>query len=306
MDSTDPHAVHVVQEGVIIPEDGTFKDAERTQNVVDIHHIDEERDAEVGVEISKFNLNYTFQPPDLRDYKLRSVLKEAIDPQSLPKKVDLRGEWGDIMDQGSLGSCVANTVSGCIRFVRRKLNMTVYDPSRLYIYYYGRKIEDFPVEEDTGMYIRSGYKSVAKYSVCAERNWPYKEDIFDQEPSEYAQSAARTHRVFDYYNLDPDPLELKKCLADGYPISFGAAVFESFMSATTARTGVVPVPKPRERSLGGHAMTIVGYDEEKQHYLVANSWSANWGDKGFCYFPYEYMHNGIMCGDYWSPRRFGK
>jgi C1A family cysteine protease len=299
-------STHIIVQNGLDMSGTSLRDATRTESVIQVHDVHPDRDEEVGINMSKFNLNYVFQPPDMRDIKYKSLLGAEVDPESLPKSVDLREEWGEVLNQGSLGSCVANSVAGCIRFARKKMGMTVYNPSRLHIYYYGRKIEDFPLDEDTGLYIRSGYKSVAKYSVCSEKNWPYKEDMFAQEPSEYARAAARQHRAFDYLSLDAEPVVLKKCLADGFPISFGFTVFESFMSASTARTGVVTMPDRRERSLGGHAMSIVGYDDDKQHYIVANSWSSDWGDKGFCYFPYGYLDDDALCGDYWTARRFSK
>src|SRR6478609_268536 len=102
--------------------------------------IDSERGEECGVALSKFNLNYVFQPKDRRD-KLLSSVKPVRAERELPDKVDLiTDSWGPIFDQGELGSCVSNSVAYCIRYVRTKDKMTVYDPSRLYIYYYGRVI----------------------------------------------------------------------------------------------------------------------------------------------------------------------
>ena len=282
------------------------KQRRKTNSVVIAKSINVERDEECNVPLSEYNLNYVFEPKDSRDKKLKTLLKE-IQIKDLPATVDLSqdGAWGDMLDQGDIGSCVANSVSYCIRYVRQKHKTTVYDPSRLFIYYYGRVVENFPISEDTGLYIRSGYKSVAKYSVCSERNWPYIPYRFAVEPNAYAISAAKQHKTFEYFSIDHDLFQLKKCLVDGYPISFGFTVFDSFMSSHVAKTGKVSVPKySEEEESGGHCMTIVGYDDESKCFKVANSWGKKWGLGGFCLMPYEFIMNENYVGDFWSPRRF--
>lgn len=39
--------------------------------------------------------------------------------------------------------------------------------------------------------------------------------------------------------------------------------------------------------LGGHAVSIVGYDDNKQAYIIRNSWGEDWGDHGFAYVSYD-------------------
>jgi C1A family cysteine protease len=46
-----------------------------------------------------------------------------------------------------------------------------------------------------------------------------------------------------------------------------------------------------------HAITIVGWDDSKQAYLVKNSWGPNWGDKGYIWV--EYGCNNIGYGAAW-------
>jgi len=43
--------------------------------------------------------------------------------------------------------------------------------------------------------------------------------------------------------------------------------------------------------VGGHAVTIVGYDSNEQYWIVKNSWSANWGENG--YFRIGFREAGI-------------
>jgi len=39
--------------------------------------------------------------------------------------------------------------------------------------------------------------------------------------------------------------------------------------------------------VGGHAISIVGYDDTKQAYIIRNSWGPEWGEKGFGYVAYD-------------------
>jgi C1A family cysteine protease len=248
-------------------------------------------------------LNYVFSKPDTRDFRYKTYFTADVD--ALPERVDLREHWSDVMDQGDLGSCVANAIAGAIRATRSKNKMSVYDPSRLFIYYFARVLDGTDPKEDAGTYIRSGFKAVNKNRVCSERNWPYKIADFSVEPNKNAQKAATQHRKFNYLSLDGAPEEIKHSLASGYPVVFGTAVYRSFMTKTVAQTGLVPNPdKTKEECLGGHAMVIVGYNNSQGHYVVANSWGADWGDKGFCYIPFEYIHDSVVTSDFWSPRDF--
>ncbi len=294
---------HVVIKGAHFSGTSPKQKDVRTDNVIVARSIDLDRDENVGVAISRYNLNYVFAEPDERDHYF-SDLFGAPDPNYLPAKTDLRPEWGDIFDQLDLGSCVSNSVAYSLRYCFKKQKLGDFTPSRLFIYYNGRELGGYPSDSDTGLTIKDGYKSVAKYSTCGENMWPYNPDLFAQRPPEECYKAAREHITFRYIHLDNDVNQIKKCLKDGYPVSFGAALFSSFMSAETASTGIVTVPDVKnEERMGGHALTIVGHSDEKDAFLVANQWS-NWGLDGFCWFPYEYMVNDDLVGDLWSPRWF--
>ena len=100
--------------------------------------------------------------------------------------------------------------------------------------------------------------------------------------------------------------EIKSGLSNGFPIVFGFIVYESFESEETAKTGIVKMPEQSEKVLGGHAVTLVGYDDTKGTFKVRNSWSAKWGDKGYCYFPYEYLTNKNLASDFWQVEQVTK
>jgi hypothetical protein len=40
-------------------------------------------------------------------------------------------------------------------------------------------------------------------------------------------------------------------------------------------------------ALGGHAISIIGYDDATQSWIIRNSWGENWGEKGFAHISYD-------------------
>ena len=62
------------------------------------------------------------------------------------------------------------------------------------------------------------------------------------------------------------------------------------------------MPANSERVLGGHAVLAVGYDDARQCFWVRNSWSAKWGQKGYCCMPYAYLTTPGLASDFWTIR----
>src|SRR3954470_8877099 len=113
--------------------------------------------------------------PDHRDYILRASARALA---KLPRKIDLTKACPAVYDQGEIGSCTANAIAAAVEFDQMKQRMRgVFMPSRLFIYYNERVIEQ-TVEEDSGAMIRDGIKSVAKQGACKEKLWPYDGSAF--------------------------------------------------------------------------------------------------------------------------------
>ena len=110
-----------------------------------------------------------------------------------------------------------------------------------------------------------------------------------EKPSDAALAQAKKHIITRYckLTLDKGLADLKLSLSKGFPIVFGMMVPKSFY--LTPANGVVPMPSPNEVRLGGHALLAVGYDDDKQHFIVRNSWGEEFGDKGYCYIPYQFF-----------------
>jgi C1A family cysteine protease len=237
--------------------------------------------------------------PDQRDHMFAAPPPVLA---SLPPSVDLRPQCPPVYDQGELGSCTGNAIAGAIQFDRRKQQLDPdWVPSRLFIYYNEREIEG-TVDSDSGAMIRDGIKSVNKLGVCPEDMWPYDITKFADKPPAECYDRALECRVVSYSRLFPNLLQLKGCLASGYPFVFGFTVYDSFESPEVAQTGVLQMPSPGENMLGGHAVVAVGYDDADQRFIIRNSWGDAWGQQGYFTMPYQYLIDRSLSSDRWTLR----
>lgn len=238
--------------------------------------------------------------PDPRDFfYARTFRVKTI----LPSKIDLRDKCSFVEDQGPLGSCVGNAVAGAIEFVDLQ-DKTFRDASRLFIYFNARRMIG-KEKEDSGCYIRDAAKSVANEGVCPEFLWPYNVSQFAVSPSKDCYTDALNHQVTSYYRLKT-LMEIRFCLAAGFPVIFGFMVYRSALTDKVAKTGIIPYPTWWERLWGpegGHAVLAVGYDDKKEQIIFRNSWGTGWGDKGYGYLPYKYFTTDGMADDFWTIRK---
>jgi hypothetical protein len=76
---------------------------------------------------------------------------------------------------------------------------------------------------------------------------------------------------------------VKKSLSEGKPVVIGMNTPDSFIEAKNIWT---PTENPGN-FYGGHAMCVVGYDDDKGAFEIINSWGRKWGNAGFIWVPYN-------------------
>lgn len=214
--------------------------------------------------------------------------------KTFPSNVDLRSKVKTIYDQGNLGSCTANALCSAVQCTLPDL-----PGSRLFVYYNERKYIRM-TGKDSGAYLSDGIKSLQSYGVCQEKTWPYVLNRFAVSPPIVAYTEAKAHVATKVYSVPGNMNAMKAVLNAGYPFVVGFIVYNSFISSTVARTGMVPMPRKGEKVLGGHAVLCVGYDDTRQVWILLNSWGSSWGDKGYFYMPYSYLTNSGLSSDFWA------
>lgn len=228
----------------------------------------------------KLNLEFDDEEELKESYKMISYIKakfrKVMDNTDLVKVV---------FDQLKLGSCVANALSNAIID-------SGFTPSRLFIYYNGRTSK----QSDTGMTIHNALKTTSKYGYISERVWPYVIQKFNEKPSKDLYQIAIEKAGIKFQWIENSKVFIKNEIYNKRLIIFGAKIYDTFIHP---KDGMIKTPdKSKDKYLGNHCMLIVGANSYKRSYLILNSWGDKWGDKGYCWMSYEYIHDNDLCRNF--------
>jgi len=216
----------------------------------------------------------------------------------MPQMVSLK-QFGPIAEsQGAYGTCVgwatafaARTISESTTLNRtnRVLNSNnAFSP--IYVY---KNISNDPTGQD-GTYINDAL-DLMKTKGIVKRLPDEKYMDFDNILLSMFNNAKRYPissyvRLFENSQGTPGTINervipVKKSLSEGKPVIIGMNTPDSFDNATDLW---LPSESPYI-GYGGHAMCVVGYDDNKYGgaFEILNSWGADWGNDGFIWISYH-------------------
>ena len=215
---------------------------------------------------------------------------------TLPPVVDLSADFPPVGNQGHQSSCVAWAVAYALKSYQERVEdhrvlqdgggnanqSAVFSPAYIY--------NQINHGRDAGSFFDDAFSLLKQQGAATLIDAPYDETDFLSQPSAAARADAAPFRIEDVRRIPTsDILTLKAQLNAGYPIVVGAAIDQGFQQA---RAGFI-WNRQIGQVLGGHAMVVVGYDDNKNAFHVINSWSRNWGDNGYGWIDYAYFPTAV-------------
>jgi hypothetical protein len=226
---------------------------------------------------------------------------------SIPRSYSLK-QYSPIPEsQGSLGTCTgwstafaARTISESIalnRTDRQQSSSSAFSPLFSYLGYFLLIGKTSTGKEGANIGL------VLKYMVNegAVRRQPFEQttpflSIFTAYNNSPRYTISDYVRLFFYWGDTSVPIRkkvdpVKKSLSEGKPVIIGMVIPPSFQS-------VKDLWRPWENyneNHGGHAMCVVGYDDDKYGgaFEIQNSWGTRWGDNGYFWIQYQDFANWV-------------
>ena len=227
-------------------------------------------------------------------------LEDKYEPHAVStKNIDISNGFTEIKNQGQQGACMSFSMVSVFEYFLKKNHVQFPDLSEQFLYYNARKRtgrEQF----DEGSTSVASIQTLSEEGICSEQAWPYKIGGYKEQPSSEAYKEAQQRRVKRAVMVEKKVEDFKSALDDGLPVVFAVDLFPSFGKGVN---GFISMPSDDEvqqlKESGenhAHAMVLCGFNDEQRVFKVRNSWSTDFGDRGYCYLSYDY----IMQYGYWD------
>lgn len=223
-------------------------------------------------------------------------VRMATAPVALPPMVDLSAGMPPVGSQGQQASCVGWAIAYYYRsFQEGRENYfapvtadRIFSPAFIY-----NQRTTAKCARDAGMSMIDGLQLALNRGVATYSTMPYNAGDTCTKPSAEALTEAGWYRSQAYIKLflgqgTANLTLLKQHLASGDPFLLAVPIYSEFLAAKPY-SSVIDLPQPGVTFYGGHAITVVGYDEGLQAFKFVNSWGYEWGDRGYAYLTYDFV-----------------
>lgn len=192
-------------------------------------------------------------------------------------------------EQGEFGSCVAWATGyalGSFYFSAKNQWGKPNDLSKImspsFVYHQIRECNCGP---DCGTYIGDALELMKTKGITSWQSMPYDLNNCNL-PNQSMMNLASSNKIKGYNRLKNrlNLNEYKSYLSNDVPVIIGSSLGVNF-DYYGPKSGVFNCTQLEQNS--GHAMLIVGYDDNKRAFKIMNSWGKDWGENGHIWVEYE-------------------
>jgi hypothetical protein len=196
-----------------------------------------------------------------------------------------------VMNQGNEGSCAAAAIGYAARgseWFYKTDTMKTFSVEFLY-----NQVK-FGIDCQSGTAMQTCLEFMMSNGICTNAVMPYSSGDCSLLPNEQQKAEALNYKIDGYYKVyTTDKAAIKSLIDQNHPVIIGLACDQSFLDAkagfiwkTYSGSGYLP-----------HCVVICGYDDSKNAWLIQNSWSDTWADKGYSWIDYDFFptRTGTWC-----------
>jgi len=231
-------------------------------------------------------------PTNYQFCKLKACAKETA--ESIPTKKSIKSKFGPAYKQ-PCGNCTSNAALACDAYYYHEPD-SGWVPSTIFTYYNQRVDQgDGKSKKDDGSSVEEALDMVRKFGACNSKVWPNSKPFYKKPSKKAYANGLKGHEITKYYQVK-SLLQIKKAIAKGYPVAIAMCWAFTCIDGNTW-IFCSPSDDDIEYCEKGHAMVIVGYDDETKLFEIRNSWGPTWGNGGYAYIKYSDMKRMIWYSD---------
>jgi len=227
---------------------------------------------------------------------------------SAPASASVKQYCPDPQSQGNYGTCVGWATAWAARTIlyakannmtnRNSITQNAFSPAFVYYFAKGNK---YDADCSDGAQFPPALELAIKYGIPKYTEFP--EMCASEIPDEVIEKAGNFkikdyNRLFDPQSDNSEKIKTTKMtLSSGLPVLIGLNCPESVSSVSGSSSVWVPSESP-DVNHGGHALCVVGYDDNKYGgaFEIMNSWGSDWGNGGFFWIRYNDYANFTKYG----------
>jgi C1A family cysteine protease len=209
-----------------------------------------------------------------------------------------------VLDQGQRPTCVAFATTYANQYYSYAKKLTGHGVSSMqplsqqYVYAVAKSLDS---NEECGTTLTAAVQVLTRQGQCELHRMHYVPAAACSDngvPIHMAVMAAASYKA-PCIRVRPNDINCFKAaiLSNGFVVC-GLPVFPSWAaSADFNLRGIMSLPFEEEESTGGHALTIVGFEQQEQfagggYFIAKNSWGPAWAplnvhEAGYALIPYE-------------------
>lgn len=184
-----------------------------------------------------------------------------------------------IKDQSPAPTCEAYALCAALETIMQYETGELFQPdlSETHLYFYAGG-----TYEAGGVNVHDAADYLIQYGVPDEGCYPDPHRPFDYPYESVKGWENRTVKITEWGWVDHDEDSIKEALIEYGPLTICIFVYEDMYDYNG---GVYR--RSTDNIVGGHLVSLMGYDDVTQSWLVKNSWGTTWGDNGWFHMGYD-------------------
>ena len=196
-----------------------------------------------------------------------------------------------IKNQAPAPTCEAYALCAALETLMQYQTGELFAPdlSETHLYFYAGGTYD-----QGGVNVRDAAEYLVEYGVPDEGCYPDPHRPFDYEYESVEDWPNRTVKITDWGYVPHEDEAIKQALMDYGPLTICIFVYADMYDYNG---GIYR--RSTDEIVGGHLVSLMGFDDEQEYWLVKNSWGDSWGEDGWFLMGYdmEMFIDGCYGGD---------